>query len=351
MIHKHAPSSRRNARKARDERNRAFFRERELYSIIMASTATTEAEIRETLQRIAGVQPAQHWLQDCLVELRASGSCTADAVLQQILHHDLRDVVRVLDDVSGASTLTSSSQQHRTVVDPNHPAVVLRRAIQDSIQTAPYRTQLPPDFRLLCQVEEFLDVSQNAETRLSVGPASPMAPAAVGNQQNRCLKFCVADGYTAAGSAFYSADENARHETLHTAGQQPSSVFVAMEIEPVTALSVNSKAGCKVLLQGPLSIRHGVVLWQPVWESAPNATTANGPLAATTARVTVLGGCVAELVVLQSAALQQAKLVAGVGIDPTIRALIWNPETGEMQEGRCCCWYCCGCCYRLIYFC
>jgi hypothetical protein len=125
--------------------------------------ATDMNNVREKLDRIAGVQPSQHWLQDCWAELGMTGAnnCTADAVLQQILHHDLRDVVRQFPPAEN---------------DANHPSVLLRRALQDSMSAQHnYKSELPPSFRLLVQVEELLDVSQNAETRLSVGPASPNA--------------------------------------------------------------------------------------------------------------------------------------------------------------------------------
>jgi hypothetical protein len=285
--------------------------------------ATVNSSIREKIERIAGCHPSQHWLQDCETELRATGAanCTADAVLQQILHHDLRDVVREFPAVT---------------VTENHPSFLLRRAIRDSMSAQHnYKSQLPASFRLLVQVEELLDVSQNAETRLSVGPASPNAPAPVGNQQARCLKLCLSDGYgpysnsnAEDGMTFRPSDNDRNH-------QSSSSVFMAMEIEPIPMLSVNSKAGVKVLMRGPLQIRHGILLWQPVYRPPDANTNNNNNAAAATAvqQITVLGGCVQELVEIQAAALIQAKLVAGVGVDPTVRALIWNPETGETQEG------------------
>ena len=281
--------------------------------------ATDMNNVRDKLDRIAGVQPSQHWLQDCWAELGMTGAanCKADAVLQQILHHDLRDVVREFPALQN---------------DANHPSFLLRRALQDSMSAQHnYKSELPPSFRLLVQVEELLDVSQNAETRLSVGPASPNAPAPVGNQRARCLKLCLSDGYEPANNSNENSNNN---EGMTFRQQNPSSVFMAMEVEPIPALSVNSKAGVKVVMRGPIQIRHGLLLWQPVYRP-PDNTGANGNAnnAAAVQQITVLGGCVAELVQIQATALQQAKLVAGVGVDPTVRALIWNPETGETQEG------------------
>lgn len=297
--------------------------------------ATTDVNnVREKLDRIAGVQPSQHWLQDCWTELSMTGAanCTADAVLQQILHHDLRDVVREFPP----------SEMN----DANHPSVLLRRALQDSMSAQHnYKGQLPASFRLLVQVEELLDVSQNAETRLSVGPASPNAPAAVGNQQARCLKLCLSDGYEPYDNENNTNEQHGNNNNGTTfRPQNTSSVFMAMEVEPIPALSVNSKAGVKVVMRGPLQIRHGLLLWQPVYRQPDNSVDGDGYAngngnaannATAVQQITVLGGCVAELVQIQATALQQAKLVAGVGVDPTVRALIWNPETGETQEGTC----------------
>ena len=231
------------------------------------------SSIREKLQQIAGIQPSEHWLEDCLNELRLTSNDgdSPDAILQQILHHDLRDVVRFCDD--------NNSENN------NSPAQPLRRAVVDSQSNANKKAILPNNFRLLVQVEELLDVSVNADVRLSVGPAHPTAPTAVGNQNHRCLKLVYSDGYPASTSL----------------------TLIAMEVSPIPALSVQSHAGIKVLLTGPMEFRHGLAVWH-----AGNAT--------------VLGGQVAELVQVQRTALQQAQRLAGVGVDPTIKALIWNPD-------------------------
>jgi len=245
--------------------------------------------IHQNLYQRAGVQPSQHWLEDCCNELQLTGNEDRidSAVLQQVLYHDLRDVICVFEPVS---------------VDPNSPAVLLRRALQESQTSQSKKATLPESFRLMVQVEEFLDVSLNAEARLAVGPASRDAPAAVGNQRNRCLKLAMSDGYTSTGSPYYTENDS------------PHFTLIAMEITPIQNLSVNSNAGIKVLMRGPIVIRHGVLFWHP-------------------GNATVLGGKVPELVELQVRALEQAKLRAGVGVDPTIKALIWNAETGEMEEG------------------
>ena len=149
----------------------------------------------------------------------------------------------------------------------------------------------------MVQVEEFLDVSLNAQARLQVGPASVTAPTPVGNQQLRCLKLYLSDGY-------------------HSTAQQQQQHLVAMETSPITSISVHSHAGMKLLLRGAIVCRHGILLCNDD-------------------HVQVLGGSVESLVEMQHKALEQAKKVAGVGVDPTIKALIWNPEgAGEEQEGN-----------------
>ena len=250
---------------------------------------------RTKLQQIAGIEPSSHWLEACRNELTlvsGTNNVSPDAILEQILHHDLRDVVRQLDNNNNNNNNTASSCT---------AARELRRAQHQSMQASHnYKATLPENFRLLVQVEEFLDVSVNAEVRLAVGPASTSAPTAVGNQQNRCLKMVYSDGH-------YPNTENTPQS------QQQDVFFLAMELAPIPSLSVQSYAGIKVLLTGPMEFRHGMALWHE-------------------GNTTVLGGQVEDLVHVQRKALQQAKLVAGVGVDPTIKALIWNHETAGLPE-------------------
>ena len=221
----------------------------------------SDNDIHSQLERVAGVCPSQEWLTACRAHLRETNQPdTPDAILHQVLHADLRNVVV-----------------------RNEPSV-LRRALVESHQ---HKSILPESFRLLVQVEELLDVSLNAEARLSMGPASPTAPAPIGNQRLRCLKLYLSDGYLA----------NNQH-------------LVAMEVSPLSDLSANSKAGIKVVLRGPLECRFGIIMLHP-------------------GNATVLGGCVASLLEMQRKALEQAQRLAGVGVDPTVRALIWNPEGAE----------------------
>lgn len=221
--------------------------------------------IADELERKAGVRVSSQWLSACLAHLRETNQhVTADAVLHQILHSDLRDVVQ-RDNDDG----------------------VLRQALSQD------KAKVPESFILMVQVEELLDVSLNAEARLQVGPASATAPTPVGNQRLRCLKLYLSDGY--------------KQTTQH---------IVAMEILPLQDLSVNSKAGIKVILRGSttLTCRHGILMCSP-------------------GNAQVLGGCVSSLMEIQRKALEQAKKVAGVGVDPTVKALIWNPLGAEEEGG------------------
>ena len=90
--------------------------------------------------------------------------------------------------------------------------------------------------------------------------------------------------------------------------------FVAMETRPIPNLSVQSKPGIKVIISGPIQIFVGVLMLDP-------------------SNTTVLGGCIPDLMPIQQKALSCAAQVAGVGIDPTFRALVWNPDTG-MENGK-----------------
>lgn len=163
--------------------------------------------------------------------------------------------------------------------------------------------RLPDDFRLLVQIEEVLDVSVNAEKRLAQGPSDSAAPSAVGNQNHRCLKFCYSVGYYSNGSSCNNTAVTDENDT--TTPTTAAAAMVAMEITPIPSISANSLAGLKVLLAGPIVLRFGVAGWH-----AGNAT--------------VLGGACEHLVQIQKVAIRTAQQKAGHGVDPTVKALIWN---------------------------
>ena len=93
--------------------------------------------IRRSLREKAGVEPSRHWLRDCWTSVQQQGlpnydSALADEILYQILHHDLRDVVRVFE----------RSDNHRSM-DTTAPSMLLRQAIAQSQQAPSYKSDLP----------------------------------------------------------------------------------------------------------------------------------------------------------------------------------------------------------------
>ena len=278
---------------------------------MIVSTTTTQA-LQEALRNKAGVSPSQHWLNDCLEYLQAAttnnihNNIDPSIVLEQILHHDLRDVVReLLSDDASPELCAATTSTHQ----PLHPSLLLRQALHNSTQSShQYQATLPSHFRLLVQMEEVLDVSQNAEARYSLGPTSFHDVAPIGNQQHRVLKFALSDGYNNHEN---SGIRNSNHDTQ-------SSLFVGMEYRGsgaaiLSSLSAHSRAGIKMILQGPLKCRHGILLLNE-------------------ANTHVLGGYVPHLLEMQQQALQQARTLAGVGVDPTIKALIGNNPTAVDEE-------------------
>lgn len=274
--------------------------------LLIAFVSNAMESARRLLAEKVGVRPSDHWWSDCwgALSLERNNLPQADDVLEQILHHDLRDVVRTFD---GGDNIHEVHEDEEFL-----PSVMLRQALRQSQQAAHnFQAQLPASFALLVQMEEVLDISANAMTRLEYGPTnSNTDPAPVGNSAKRCLKIGYSDGYSVSGHAFYN--EN-----------QPPEILVAMEVQPIPDLSVHSRAGLKVLVKGPVTIRRGVSFWHA-------------------GNVTVIGGHVAALVEIQVSALQQAKQLAGVGVDPTVRALIGtqpleteeeNNDEGEHESG------------------
>ena len=291
--------------------------------------------MRERLCSQAGVNPTNEWLSVCRNYLRQQPSSNDDEddVLHQIIHTDLRNVVRhcsAVDDNNatgtgndaGISDVPSSSRTsniRNNDSDVRSHSRILRQSIINSckIQNENNRGSntdncckavLPHGFLLMLQIEELLDVSKNAESRLSLGPASSTSPAPVGNQSRRCLKLLLSDGYYENGS---SQPANAAN---NNAGSISTNQFVAMETKPIPNLSAHSMPGIKVVLSGPIYIYMGVLMLD-------SSNTA------------VVGGFIPSLIQVQKKAISCAAKVAGVGIDPTYRALVWNPDTG-MEDGK-----------------
>jgi len=270
-----------------------------------------------------------------------------DEILFQILNTDLRNVIRPLStskdsEISNTSRTGATGTTSTSSNSSYFPSKILRRAIQNSSPASTTTSNnsssssssssssqtcvvvLPASFQLLLQVEELLDVSLNAEDRLTLGPASLSSPTPVGNQKNRCLKMFLSDGYFGNGDYDCCNDDvefnvntsistPATTEAAKTATTTATAVIVAMETEPIPDLSVHSKPGIKILLTGPIELRFGILMLH-----AGNTT--------------VLGGCIPALIPIQKKAMDMAAKLSGVGIDPTFRALVWNPEAGMEQE-------------------
>ena len=85
-----------------------------------------ESVRRELLEKV-GVYPSHHWLADCWNALslqRPQHSLQADDILEQIIHHDLRDVVRTFDDDDDDGGDSSSD------TSVSLPSVQVRQAIR-----------------------------------------------------------------------------------------------------------------------------------------------------------------------------------------------------------------------------
>lgn len=228
--------------------------------------------IQAQLEKTTGLILSQDWLSSCRTHLQNVSQETVDAVLCQVLHADLRDVVRPLN--------------HHSVVETTSvelPHLLLRKAVTESLDGEARKAILPSTFRLLVQVEELFDISLDAESRFSKRSTNQ----SIQNRKTRCLKVYLSDGHL------------------------PSFDLIGMEVSPIPNLSVNSTAGTKVLIRGPLEIRLGILQWNP-------------------SNAVVLGGCVSELIPIQRKAMEQAQRMAGV--DPTVRALIGNDPVGELEQ-------------------
>jgi hypothetical protein len=247
------------------------------------------------LKETVGLVPCLEWIQALKEHHNAVPCNSADEVLRVALHCDLKEVV---GDLSVNNNAGSSNN-----------AVMLRNAIEESMMLPNIRSTnldveeekeevstnlnrrsvsnakatLPSTFRHMIQVEEILDVSINAQERLELGPADECS----NNNRRRCLKFFCSDGLS------------------------PS--ITAMETSPIPDISVNSLPGIKVLIRGSLQVRYGVLLL-----NEGNAL--------------VLGGCIPSLIPIRQKAIEAARKRAGIGIDPTIKALIWNNNQQQLLQ-------------------
>jgi RecQ mediated genome instability protein len=246
---------------------------------------------RQRLQESVGVLVSEDWLAECVAANNTSantnnGPPTAEeeAVLEQLLHHDLRDVVEPGRPSAAATALRRAVDQSK---------------LQQQQQPSPLQhgsgvvVKLPEGFRLLVQVENCSNMAVNAEKRLAVDAGA----GALHHSTLRCLKLAFSDGYD------------------HGQQEEETYCFTAMEVTRIPDLTAtNAAAGIKVLLRGPMTIRNGICGW-----TADNAI--------------VLGGYVEELQQYQQQSLQRERQRVGHGVDPTVKALIWM-NNGEHEDNE-----------------
>lgn len=156
-------------------------------------------EIISKLQSCAGITVSHSWLEACQNYIRSKNGNpdNEDAILYEILHTDLRQVV------TETNTSTSTNQQSSSL----SPAMKLLKEAMEKSMTGDLHAQIPSNqspansdtnnedqstssstpFRLMVQVEEILDVSVNAEARYAYGPAHSTSPTPIGQQKHRCL--------------------------------------------------------------------------------------------------------------------------------------------------------------------
>jgi RecQ mediated genome instability protein len=251
--------------------------------------------LREHLEQKLGLVISNDWYDDCYTALQQQQPhITMEMIFEQMLYHDLRDIVRG----NNAHFEIPTEQPSQALSDQ---AQLLRNAITKSMeQSATHKITLPSSFRCCLQIEEICDVSKNSESRFS----SPTATMSLSS----CHKLCLIDGY------------------------YPGQAMVAMEVAPLVAPGAGVPKlfpGTKVLLFGPVIVRHGMIGLH-------------------SGNCLILGGLVERLVHIQRQAIEKAKQLSGHGIDPTIRALIWNNrhtdnDENDVDEGRFIEIFCCKC--------
>ncbi|KAL7554883.1 hypothetical protein ACHAWF_018429 [Thalassiosira exigua] len=303
------------------------------------------ARLRSRLSSQAGVDPSPAWLDACV---RHVGGEDEEAAWDQILRADLRDVVRVEPGDGGDGDGGDDE-------GGKGPAARLREAVAKSSSAAgeagggdgtngrhrSRKAALPSDFRLLVQVEEVVDVTMSADQQLAAGGGATGGAAAGGggatgpsgggnpygsggprgaggpqqqqrNPQYRCLKMVLSDGYHSNGRSTPPSAENGSD------ARDANPTFLAMETSPIQHLGTSSPPGIKLLLHGAIDVRVGM-------------------LQLNEGNCAVLGGSVEGWGEAMRKARERAARERGLGVDPTIKALIWNPLTGdeeEMDEGE-----------------
>jgi hypothetical protein len=229
-----------------------------------------QTEIQQRIKETLGIEASTGWLQACISHLQQQHPPpTIDKCVLQLLNSDLRGVV---DRASPSMTLILLQEIMMTSQSES--------LINLSACSTKQETQA--NFCLLVQLEEVLDISLNREHRFN--------PEYQSSNSKRCLKLCVCSGY-----------------------ENPRNAMLAQELSPINNLSAVSLAGLKLLLKGKIVIRNGIFQLHG-------------------GNTTVLGGSVEAMVKTQQQALQKARKQAGVGIDPTLRALVSVEDIPDEEQ-------------------
>jgi len=309
-------------------------------------------ELQQQLKNDAGVIPSNYWLEQCLSHLRGVGNSGIlpgaypnedESLFTQILHADLRDVVR---DPFGNNNSNSGAGNDETAA-----AVQLRNAIIQSNRNVDNfsinnrnnsnssnnnnngkhvssKVTLPSHFHLLIQMEEVIDVSLNAEQQLAAmgggGGGTIAVPSANNNNmpnrnnpKNRCLKMVFSDGYHANGKPYPSNDNNNNNNNQIMLGTT-TQILYAIETSQIQNLSMQSPPGIKLVLHGPIDVRLGI-------------------LQLNDGNCKVIGGEIERWKDIQVRARERAQKQRGLGVDPTIKALIGvgsNDLEEDVDEGE-----------------
>lgn len=304
--------------------------------------------LQQRFESEAGVRPSQCWLDQCLTHLRGNknsvhstnaspvGRGEEEEIWYQVLHADLRDVVCEYDPPSSPNSTVDGMNNSNDVFGGRTAAMQLRNAIHQSKKTkgandtaakngkyCGHEVTLPSDFRLLIQMEEVVDVSMSSEQQLAAmgGGVSTIASnpysglqqhstATTCNTKHRSLKIAFSDGYHPSGKTFQHENNN---NGMNDNNDNFHEVLLAIETHPIINLSVSSPPGLKLLLHGPVVVRVGLVQLND-------------------ANCVVIGGEIERWKELSMKTKERAQRERGLGVDPTIKALVWNPIMGD-EEG------------------
>jgi hypothetical protein len=310
-----------------------------------SSPSLEQQRLRRHFENHAGIRPSNGWLEQCMLHIRNSittgtnNNNIEEEIWNQILHADLRDVVRVPprsserndDDITHAGATNSAAMILRNAVRQSSKNYIndSRNDTNTSRNFQSSKVVLPSDFQLLVQIEELVDVTMNGEQQLAADGDNPVASVANNTyntsrqqqqqQQNygsssrnskyRCLKMVFSDGYNPDGNNSLSEanlllDEDGREE------HRDQVIMFARETSPILNLSLSSPPGIKLILRGPVDVRCGM-------------------LELNDGNCIVAGGEIESWKSIRSKAKEKAQRERGLGVDPTIKALIWNPIVGD----------------------